>query len=379
MLNNPHKRQAPPKAHSALPSVQPADLPRVKRKDFDSYLRAITPEYERFQRGPESTDAGPSLQSAAKAIPPLDSVPPIFFESDFNFGNPQTFAVVTEQHLNIPGYDPTSLSHSLPLLEKFSHYADTIEQHLTHEISLRSSSFFAALTNLHLLQSESASCLSQITRLRKLLEEVDGDVAKTGLEVVRMERKIVHLEKVKSGVTGVKGMVELTGTARGKVEAGNYGEALGLVEELEGMWAGPAKDLHRSTSNASGGGLSPTLEEEEPSAAKHKPKPSLPVPLASLKAFSALPNHLRSLTMEIASSLSSDLVSVLREDLRDRIANGSVGGAKGKMRANEGFKEHLSPLLQGLLRTKGLKEATLSWREIVLNEIRSLVGSVSPK
>ncbi|KIM71977.1 hypothetical protein PILCRDRAFT_16564 [Piloderma croceum F 1598] len=80
VLNNPHKKQAPPKAHSSLPSVTPADLPRVRRKDFDSYLRAVAPEWERFehnsQLGREQLDAAEDVSvPAGRAIPSLDVVP----------------------------------------------------------------------------------------------------------------------------------------------------------------------------------------------------------------------------------------------------------------------------------------------------------------
>ena len=83
-MNNPHKKSAPPKAHSALPAVPPADLPRVRRKDFDSYLRAITPEWERFLQNAEQgrdgaaqiNDAAPSANlSAGIEVPPTPRTP----------------------------------------------------------------------------------------------------------------------------------------------------------------------------------------------------------------------------------------------------------------------------------------------------------------
>ena len=142
VLNNPHKKQAPPKAHSSLPSVPPADLPRVRRKDFDSYLKAIKPEWDKYERNTqlgkegqahvdptrfgaieeeedeEATDADdgtltiqrqrssstatstvpPSpLPQQARSIPPLDTVPQVFFHPNFNLGDARTFDAVTEQ------------------------------------------------------------------------------------------------------------------------------------------------------------------------------------------------------------------------------------------------------------------------------------------
>ncbi|KAJ7940357.1 Vps54-like protein-domain-containing protein, partial [Mycena leptocephala] len=404
VLNNPHKRQAPPKAHSSLPSVAPADLPRVRRKDFDSYLRAITPEWDRLEHSNQvnrdaelqlegtstpraSSSAGPFAQTPGRPLPPLDVVPSVFFQPAFNLGDPRTFNAVTEQDSpdHDPAADPTALSYSLPLLEKFSHYADTVEQHLVREISLRSASFFAALTNLHELQSESEECLDRISKLRTLLKDVDEKGAKKGLEVVRKGSRMRNLGKVREGVKFVGGVVEMTGVAKGLVAAGQWDRALGVLEDMERLWEGPPESepptptpaLTRSSSQTKGSqntvngngrllSLPPTPEERPP------PSPVLPppiIPLSSLSAFSALPAHLRTLTMEITSSLSAELVSVLRVDLLERITD----VASSSDNRNDSLKDRLRPLLQGLTRTKGVREATLSWREVVLDEIRGVI------
>jgi vacuolar protein sorting-associated protein 54 len=441
VLNNPHKRQAPPKAHSSLPAVVPADLPRVRRKDFDSYLRAITPEWERFERNAElgregvaQIGAGPSTPRASltnddtninnthsnfsslgqgKAIPPLDTVPPVFFQPNFNLGDPRTFDHVTEQHLSSGSdddTDPTALSHSLPLLEKFSHYADTVEQHLILEISRRSTSFFAALTNLHDLRSESEQCLARIAKLRTLLTNLDENSAKRGLEVVRREARVANLARVTEGVKVVGGVVEMGKVARGLVGAGQWGEALGVIEEMEESWNGSSEEREPDpvppvvgkprTSSLLEVQEEPELEngtdqESTVQSEKQRPQPDKrrksgltpSVRLSALHAYSSLPDHLRALTMEIASSLSSELVSVLKVDLVERINRGRDGrraraglrdanGVKELDWLDQGLRDRLRPLLQGLVRTRGLKEGMLSWREVVLGEVRAVVKQV---
>jgi len=425
VLNNPHRRQAPPKAHSLLPRVPQADLPRVRRKDFESYLNAITPEWERYEHNsqlgrdgqaqiednqwtPRNSIAGEdpttphrtSLSLQGKYIPPLHSVPSVFFQKDFNLGDPRVFATVTEQDAAVALLtpqddtfaDPFSLSHSLPLLEKFSHYADTVEQHLVREISIRSTSFFAALTNLHDLQSESERCLDRIGKLRTQLRDVDNNSAKLGLEMVRKECKMANLGKIRDGVKMIGGVVEMTGVAKGLVNAGQWGEALGVIEELEKWWEvsepvppestapGQPQSLLNGNGDANGhkpspSPLPPTTEEEiaTPQETPKKIPPGLhPVSLSSLHAFSALPSHLRALVMEIAGSLSSELVSVLRNDLETRINSDH----KVNPEADQGLKDRLKPLLLNLVRTKGLKEGILSWREVVLVEVRGVVKKV---
>jgi vacuolar protein sorting-associated protein 54 len=76
--------------------------------------------------------------------------------------------------------------------------------------------------------------------------------------------------------------------------------------------------------------------------------------------------------MKIAASLSSELVSVLRSDLELRINKDGKADAE----ADQGLKDRLKPLLLNLVRTKGLKEGILSWREVVLIEVKGVVKKV---
>ena len=382
-MNNPHKKQAPPKAHSSLPSVPPADLPRVRRKDFDSYLRAVAPEWERFERNSQlGRDGAAQLDGAqtssdvplvvpGRPIPSLDVVPPIFFENPFNLGDPRTFTLVSQQRED---EDPSSLSHSLPLLEKLSHYADTVEQHLVQEISHRSTSFFAALTNLHDLRTESEECLDRISKLRSLLSDVDEKGAKRGLEVIRRDAKLRNLGKVRSGVKEVEGIVEMTGVAKGLVGAGRWGEALGVIEEMDSLWNAESDSPVTAKPGRTNGSHSPLPPMPESPLEDVPTRPAMAIPLSSLKAFSNLPSHLRTLTMEIASSLTTELTNVLRLDLFERInLDESLGG---NANIDQTLRDRLKPLLQGLSRTKGMKEATASWREIVLGEVRGTIKRV---
>ncbi|EIW84920.1 Vps54-domain-containing protein [Coniophora puteana RWD-64-598 SS2] len=404
VLNNPHRKQAPPKAHSSLPAVPPADLPRVKRKDFDSYLRAVGPEWDKFQRNlqpdvddqtrpeqssttPRSSLNTPHTPVSTKPFTPLNSVPQIFFDPHFNLGDPRTFGVVTERGNAEEDADPLLPSYALPLLERLSHHADTIEQHLVREISARSSSFFAALSNLQDLQTESEECLDRVSKLRGLLNDVDEKGAKRGLHIVTRQSKQRNLAAVHEGIKEVESVVEMTGVAKGLVVAGQWGEALGIIEDVEALWdprpLKPPLPLSRKNSRQSllsnGNGrlspLPPTPESPPPEtdAASVTRFSNASIPLSSLQAFSSLPDQLRTLTMEIASSLTTDLVTALKLDLRER-ATFTPEAPVDEVT----LKDRLRPLLQGLSRTKGLREATISWREIVNLEMRGIIGQHLP-
>lgn len=435
VLNNPHKTQAPPKAHSLLPVVPPADLPRVRRKDFDSYLKAVIPEWDRFERnnrlgreGQAQLDSS-ALQShddddnvlprasmtsdtghrtsttkvssshrgslvPAYKIPPLQSIPSVFFEQTFDLTNPSTFTKVTEQPCELsssispptavptPADHPTDLTSSIsstpPLHDKFSHYADTVEQHLVREISLRSTSFFAALTNLQDLQSESDVCLDRIVKLRGLLKDVDERTAKKGLEVVRKYGEVERVQGIREAVKSVGNVIEMTGVVKGLVSAGQWGEALNVIEELEDMRNGvqvesignmrPGEDVGKKLETM-------TEEDEEGEnilAGDNVQKPMLGFPLSALAAFSELPSHLRILTLEISKSLSREMIVVLRHDLEERVGYNQDTPANANRHAtrNEGLRDRLKPLLLNLVRTKGLKDAALEWKDVVLSEVR---------
>ncbi|KAG6335208.1 hypothetical protein ID866_3879 [Astraeus odoratus] len=402
VLNNPHRSQAPPKAHSSLPPVVPAALPRVKRKDFDSYLHVISSDWERFVQiaqlgrdglpqlddpstpGPSSdTQSTARTSRSGKLLTPLNTVPPVFFDSAFDLGNPRIFDAVTERWDNEDdASDPSSLSHSLPLLEKLSHHADTIEQHLIREISLRSTSFFAALTNLQDLQTESEGCLDRVAKLRGLLKDVDEKGAKRGLAIARKESRLLNLRSVSEGVKEIGAVMEMVGVAKGLVAAGQWGEALEVVESIEMLWKSPPTDsttppnpiVHRRSLRKTNGRLSPlppTPESPEGENPMNK-KSTMSTSLSSLNAFASLPSHLQALTMEITSSLTSDLVNVLRIHLLDRI-NSDHRNTESVCKINLTLTDRLRPLLNGLLRTKGIREATLSWGKAVTKEIKDIM------
>jgi vacuolar protein sorting-associated protein 54 len=307
----------------------------------------------------------------------------VFFDAQFNLGDPQIFNAVIEQEEDGDSSDPSSLSYSLPLLEKLSHHADTIEQHLVREISLRSTSFFAALTNLQDLQTESEECLDRISKLRGLLKEVDEKAAKRGLEIVRTECKLLNLKSVCSGVKEVGGVLEMTGVAKGLVAAGQWGEALTVIEGVEALWDPAATEARppisgrevraepvRVPTNGRLSSLPPMPESPPPENEGTRKVPS--IPLSSLTAFSSLPAHVRTLTMEIASSLTTELVSVLKLDLLERVN----GAPERNGNVNLSFKDRLRPVLQGLLRTKGIHEAIGSWREVVTSEMQGIMKHV---
>jgi vacuolar protein sorting-associated protein 54 len=393
VLNHPHKRHAPPKAHSHLPTVAAATLPRVRRKDFEPYLSAVAPEWERFERNaalgrsgaPALSDSAasdsqlappgtptpmtpmspstPRPAAPARPLPPLETVPTVFFERAFDLGDQRTFNAVTEQPTLGERVDTGA---GAAVLELLSAHADTVEQHLVREIGERSPAFFAALANLHALRAESGAALARISQLRARLTAVGERGARPGLAAVRAAVRAQNVARTQAGVRAVAGIVEMTGVARGLVNAGQFTEALGVVERMQTMWdhgapAGPA--------------ITPGSALSEHSTEQDASPPAPTIPLSSLKAFAALPTHLRDLTTEIASALSGEFVSALQQDLSARL---EVDLAAPEAQAELGarLRERLRPILDGLVRTRTVKDALSAWREGVLAEVRGAIRKV---
>jgi vacuolar protein sorting-associated protein 54 len=327
----------------------------------------------------------------------LDTVPAVFFDPDFSLVDPVTFALVTEQPLSRRDngsleQDPASISYSVPLLEKLSHYADTVEGHLVREIQDRSASFFSALTNLHDLQSESERCLRRITELKSMLTQVDEKGAKKGLELVREDMKVTQLTRLEDGVKLVKDVQDMKAIAQGLAGAGEWSDALNMIENLHALLEPTPQGPTPQAGETQRQNYSPITEEGEegtgtpmPSPTRNTARSKLPtalrdVSLQKLQAFVSLPADLRILTTQIASTLSDDFAAVSQQDLILRAEESERRQSQGHTQADaeHALRERFVPMLTGLLRTgeNGLKEGLEKWREVLMADVRSAVKKV---
>ncbi|EJU05549.1 Vps54-domain-containing protein [Dacryopinax primogenitus] len=406
VLNNPHHKPAPLRpSRVPLPSVPPADLPRVRRKDFDAYLKSVSPEWAKFEKtlrerrvNPSSSGhitpmgfgtSSPGPSSSTSSLPPLSLVPPVYFDPEFNIGNPRTFAAVTEQENEMSRsvvLGEEDIAMSTAAQEKLSQYMDVVEQHLVQEIAQRSTSFFAALTNLQDLQTEGQQCLTRISKLRAELKEVDDKQAIKGLEAVRLQVKRDNIGQVMAAVKSIREVGETVGMAKHLIGGGEYFEALGLIEDVEeslapAPWRVPETPFPFTPLPNGSTDMSTPVSPITPVTPKLRiPKQRSPAfDLAALKALSSLPEHLRELSFAISNSLETDLVGVLRADLSTRIRLSAPEDVASEndpvfsiQEATE-LRDRLIPMLQGLLRVKGVALAMKSYREAALAEVKTTV------
>ncbi|KAF9918247.1 hypothetical protein BX616_009774 [Lobosporangium transversale] len=377
VLNNPNKRPSstakPTKAD--IPPVPPTPLRKVKASEFDSYIKHITPVFERYQsnragaksvdnagvhsprspfgssfdsrashlqppvmapsiaqttmhsmeriesaRNPYSVPDMPELKEpvpmkpAMPDTPALSTVPSIFFDPDFNFENPRTFDQVCEQtgSSDAKSNSTTSIVTNSILQEKLSHYLDTVEIHLMTEISRRSISFFEALSNLQALHSQTLECVSQIHVLRAQLARIDHTQSKQGLEVVRLKRRRRNIGLLHNGIRMVKEIRSTQPMIQVLLGDSNYFGALDLIDGTQ--WTLIDGDI-RHLEATPGFGPSLTLIS---SSASITPSPRS-LDIRGVLALVHFGGQLAEMRKMIGKMIENDLVNLLLDDFRERI------------------------------------------------------------
>lgn len=384
VLNNPKKRQHPiDPSSSRYPALQPhkeAEIKRPPKQTVQSYIDEVGKEWDRYTRNrkgatEEAEQDGQQVNGSVAAkdeadgtslakLPPLSAVPQVFFDEQFQLGNPYTFDIVTERYgaaatsngqakdgeTRPSDKDETQESQtSIPAdhIEKLSHYSDLVEQHLLHEISTRSSSFFSALGALQDLSHSSASCLSLIHSLRSDLVSISDNQVKTGLKIVRKQDERAALKREMRGVERVRAWCENKRMAALMVGQGEYEEALVVIEGLRAQ-------------------CEPSTSDAEPEATSDPKEDDLELDLAGIPAIAQLLPGLDELEMSISQSLEAEVASILKADLEDLDATRAASSLE-----DWPLKPRLSPLVHSLIRTQAIEKAlTSAYRPMALASIR---------
>ncbi|KAK6352491.1 hypothetical protein TWF730_009316 [Orbilia blumenaviensis] len=306
LLDNTTTRSNIPKPTTRdIPPVVLTNITKVAYTEFSQYL-SIAPEYERYKRAkehewedairrprtpdtpvsavddpfksfgrspdgrkaslvpstppigrPGSSDGGvgsrkSSLRKQSVAIPPLNTVPQIYFDENFHLENPRTFDVVSERShvIQSPIQENGSengsfftvgrkaLATNAILQEKLSWYMDIVEVHLIKEISTASSGFFAALGDLRELHSEADASVKKIQSLRAELDRLDRDQALAGLEVVRLRRRKANVQKLVYSIEQIAYTIKKLGEAEEYLENNDIVAAMDIIEATESLLEG---------------------------------------------------------------------------------------------------------------------------------------------
>ncbi|CAJ0851514.1 191_t:CDS:2, partial [Entrophospora sp. SA101] len=352
-------------------------------------------------------------------LPLLETVPSIFFDPNFNLENPRTFDAVCEQTDIIKGNpnDP-SISTNAILQEKLSHYLDTVEVHLTKEISLRSSSFFAALSNLQALHSETLECVTQIHKLREELARIDDTKAKKGLEIVRLKRRKANTGRLYEGIKMVAEIRSIQPMIQELLGQGDYFSALDLIDEANSLlhggnvgsdsgYNGNEENINLQFNNNNG------LKTQLTSGINNRPitisrlsnvandiKKSGVIDLRGVKALMHFNGQLTKVYKTIGVMMENDLINMLFLDFEEHVDNVDKSVIINSLynftiplptikksniqqtflfniddknlEKEDKLKQRISPFILGLYKMNSLTHALQSYRERMLDEIKKI-------
>ncbi|GAA5830458.1 hypothetical protein JCM5353_005852 [Sporobolomyces roseus] len=405
---------------SQAPPLVSTELRKVEKSEFESYLNEIRGEYDHWlkelrnkrndddeEEEEEEEDATTETEgggdsprkkkrgktsrkkrTAEEALPPLDQVPPIFFDPSFNLSNPRTFDLVTERiqltpssspsltfspkltsplsidhhhsdpfllgglNLNhdetlLPGLGPSTLNELASeqlLQDKLSHFTAVIESHLVKEIGLRSSSFFSALSNLQQLHQQGDTTLSKISQLKSLLQDGENGVngtARHGLEILRLQARRRGLERIEESVKVVEEVASALEGVKELVENGEWQDALEVAEQIQEAYyhSSSATSTSPPTPNSKIPPSSSIIPPSTTAASRGtNPAPTTPTPpplnLMKLNALKSLPIKLSLIRAQIAKSLEGELISVLEHEMDMGIEAGMNRARRKKSRTS---------------------------------------------
>lgn len=441
----PSAQKAP--STKEIPPVKLTNIPHIDSKVFQPYLSQVGSLYDAFQRAKEGVDEGrqhstkshssrtdpiggllgqgfqrrpvttpiieapspipgsplgsplgsPVVRRPANggisrrgqfSVPPISTVPNVYFEQDFRLENPRTFDIVSERSEIIrsaPGVNGSivapgssgrkALASNAILQEKLSWYMDTIEVHLISSISTASSSFFAALGSLRELHLEASDSVTKIQTLRKDLATLDKDMALGGLEVVAMRRRRENLQKLGDAVQQLSQIVEALARCDGQANNGDIEDALQGLTDVEKLIMG---DGHSSS------------QETGPLHMRGKL-----IDLRGIKALEGAGRDIGYLRKKIGKTFESRFLEALLGDLRkhvDTVSSDSTfqrwDKASQRFRTNhsrtpsafpaflqldDSLRSELKRNLEGLSQSESVMPAAIAYREAVLREIKSLI------
>ncbi|KAJ3374726.1 hypothetical protein GGF31_006623 [Allomyces arbusculus] len=353
--------------------VPPVPIKKVRLADFDAYIKAISGYYDRYhyhriegvaavtQGAPalhasvthlaaagadEEVACSPSVplsnllgrasasgSRAATPAPapppppgqpldPLDAVPRVFFEDDFNMENPRVFDLVTT---GIELGDLDALEFPL------SRHLEIIEAHLVREISQRSTSFFTALSNLNALHDETVQCLSQIQQLDAQLKTRALVHSKRALETVYMTQRRQNVAKLYETVKAMAAVRQAYPMIQVLLQQGDYVGALDLIAESHQALAGTGlRDLR------------------------------------GVKTMGQFKAKLLDMSKTIGQSMEADLCDALLNHIRVPHL------------AHDELQHRLAPLVVGLIRIEGLSRAITTYQDKLLGEVNQTIRKSYP-
>lgn len=337
-----------------------------------------------------SRKSGITARRGQSQVNALSTVPNVYFEQDFRLENPRTFDIVSERSeivRPLPGANGSAialgssgrkaLATNAILQEKLSWYMDTVELHLISSISNASTSFFAALESLRELHLESSDSVAKIQTLRKDLAKLDQDMAIGGLKVTAMRRRRENMRNLGDAVQQLSRVVAAVALCEEQIDNGQIEDALQGLADVERLIGGHVEDRPSHELDRGFGNSREQLLD-----------------LHGVKALDGIVNEMAHLRKRIGKGFETRLLEALLGDLRNHVDTTAAyitfqrwdqasqrlrpGYSRAPISAtylqlDESLRSRLKSLLKGLNQSNSVMPATVTYREAVLREIKSLI------
>ncbi|KAJ3102306.1 hypothetical protein HDU97_000663 [Phlyctochytrium planicorne] len=314
--------------------------------------------------------------------PPLETVPKLFFASDFSLERPQVFSAVCEEaDVSKLTSEDACLTCGL-LQDKLALFLDSVEVHLMKEISKRSSSFFSALHTLQNLNEETQVCVQEIKGLRQRMTQISQNHMGQSLEVSRLYTRRENFSKLYKNISSIYSIEEKCALIYKSIEDNNLQQSLDYVE------------------NAFSNLKALTVSDRPGSDEASHPQ--------TIKAVQHLSNKLKDICYSVCCSMEASFVKILLEDVRETIGtidpvskisrkivnldasisiknilkwktnNTSSNAILKAVDDTATLKQELTPLVRGLLRLDKMINGFQSYRDALIKELKLISKQYYP-
>ncbi|KAL3612719.1 hypothetical protein D5086_003739 [Populus alba] len=361
VLNNPHsfKSSSDPSAWIGWWSVAPPDFtpvitkhpqPDISRSDFLPYLSSISDIHSRFEdiknhtkNNEQESNLDLDLDAVGQGealVACLREVPSLYFKEDFALEDGPTF------HAACPFTNGVA---NLSLQEKLTQYLDVVEVHLVKEISLRSNSFFEAQGQLEDLNGKIVEGCERIRELKETIRVLDKNLVESAMEIHELNVSRGNLVALQNKLSLILYVNQALSTLKLLVASADCAAALDVTDDLQQL-----------------------LNADE---------------LTGLHCFRHLRDHVAAAIDSINSILSAefmqasihvardkDLLLLSKAKTRDSMyMNGKDEEVKLDDEETSNFRDHLLPLIVGLLRTAKLPSVLRIYRDTLTASMKTTI------
>ncbi|XP_034899828.1 vacuolar protein sorting-associated protein 54, chloroplastic isoform X1 [Populus alba] len=362
VLNNPHsfKSSSDPSAWIGWWSVAPPDFtpvitkhpqPDISRSDFLPYLSSISDIHSRFEdiknhtkNNEQESNLDLDLDAVGQGealVACLREVPSLYFKEDFALEDGPTF------HAACPFTNGVA---NLSLQEKLTQYLDVVEVHLVKEISLRSNSFFEAQGQLEDLNGKIVEGCERIRELKETIRVLDKNLVESAMEIHELNVSRGNLVALQNKLSLILYVNQALSTLKLLVASADCAAALDVTDDLQQL-----------------------LNADE---------------LTGLHCFRHLRDHVAAAIDSINSILSAefmqasihvardkDLLLLSKAKTRDSMYMNGKDEEQVKLDDEEtsNFRDHLLPLIVGLLRTAKLPSVLRIYRDTLTASMKTTI------